>query len=148
MRLISHRGNISGIQTEYENRPSYIETAINLGYDVKIDIHVKDNKLFLGSTEPQYQMDIDWLEKHHTKLWLQCKDISVIEKFNMLDNRGAYLNYFWRENDSIILTSKNYLLSYNQIIKGGIAMLPENNDDDITFYYGVCSDVIQKYKKI
>ena len=31
--LISHRGNIDGI-TKYENQPSYIDDAIQLGYDV------------------------------------------------------------------------------------------------------------------
>ena len=86
MKLISNRGNINLIQKEYENRPSYIETAINLGYDVKIDIRVKNNKLFLGEFEPQYQLDINWLEKFHTRLWLHCKDFVVIEKFNELLN--------------------------------------------------------------
>ena len=148
MKLISHRGNLSGQQTEYENRPSYIETAINLGYDVEIDVRIKDNKLFLGHDEPQYQLDIDWLEKHHTKLWLHCKDIEIIQKFNELNNRASYLNYFWHENDTVTITSKGYLWAYpgKQPIKGSIAVLPELNNDNIDLAYGVCSDVIEQYK--
>jgi hypothetical protein len=149
MKLISHRGNINGIQKEYENRPSYIETAINLGYDVEVDVRIKDGKLFLGHDEPQYQLDIDWLEKHHNKLWLHCKDIEVMEKFNLLDPNGSNLNYFWHENDTITLTSRGYIWAYpgKQPIKGSVAVLPELNDDNLDSAYGICSDYIEKYKK-
>ena len=150
MKLISHKGNLNGQQVDYENSPSYVETAINLGYDVKIDVRIKDNKLFLGQDEPQYQLDIDWLEKYHTKLWLHCKDIEIIEKFNDFDNRGSHLNYFWHETDTVTLTSKGYLWAYQgkQPIKGSIAVLPELNNDDTKYCYGICSDFIQNYKKI
>lgn len=149
MKLISHRGNINGIQKEYENRPSYIETAINLGYDVEVDIRIKDGKLFLGHDKPQYQLDIDWLEKHHRRLWLHCKDIEVMEKFNLLDPNGSNLNYFWHESDTMTLTSRGYIWAYpgKQPIKGSIAVLPELNDDNVDLAYGICSDYIEKYKK-
>jgi hypothetical protein len=149
MKLISHRGNINGIQKEYENRPSYIETAINLGYDVEVDVRIKDGKLFLGHDEPQYQLDIDWLEKHHRRLWLHCKDIEVMEKFNLLDPNGSNLNYFWHENDTMTLTSRGYIWAYpgKQPIKGSIAVLPELNDDNVDSACGICSDYIEKYKK-
>jgi len=32
MILISHRGNIDGKLSEYENNPNYILSAIDLGY--------------------------------------------------------------------------------------------------------------------
>ena len=38
MRLISHRGNINGIESVHENNPNYIENAIMLGFDVEIDM--------------------------------------------------------------------------------------------------------------
>ena len=38
MILISHRGNITGRIPDSENRPSYIQDTINLGYDVEIDV--------------------------------------------------------------------------------------------------------------
>ena len=37
MKLIAHRGNISGIDSERENSPDYIDEAISQGYDVEID---------------------------------------------------------------------------------------------------------------
>lgn len=147
MKLISNRGNITLAQKEYENRPSYIETAINLGYDVKIDVCIKDKKLFLGADEPQYKLDIDWLKKYNSKLWLQCKSIEVIQKFNELDHSGSHLNYFWHENDTMTLTSKCYIWG-KEAIKGGICISPELNNIDIKTCYGVCSDIIDNYKKI
>lgn len=149
MKLISHRGNVDGIQREYENNPSYIENAINLGFDCEIDIRVHDNKLFLGHDEPQYKLDIDWLEKYHNKLWLHCKDITVIEKFNELDSRGSHLHYFWHEHDTLTITSRGFIWVYpgKQPIKNSIAVLPELNNDDVSNCYGVCSDFIFRYKK-
>ena len=35
MILISHRGNINGKIPEYENNPDYVDSAINLGYEVQ-----------------------------------------------------------------------------------------------------------------
>ncbi len=150
VKLISHRGNLDGVQKEYENNPSYIENAINLGFDCKIDVRLHNNKLFLGHDQPQYQLDIDWLEKHHSKLWLHCKDIVVIERFNELDSRGAYLHYFWHEHDTLTITSKGYIWAYpgKQPIKKSVAVLPELNNDDVSGCYGVCSDSIIKYKKL
>jgi len=34
MILISHRGNLRGKKTELENNPSYIQSTVDLGYDV------------------------------------------------------------------------------------------------------------------
>ena len=148
MRLISHRGNISGRIEEAENRPDYIEDALRLGYDVEIDLRVKDGKLYLGHNEPQYPLDIDWLEKHYTRLWLHCKDITFLEKLSELNSCRGYLNYFWHETDTVTITSKGYLWAYpgKQPIKNSIAVMPELNNDDISQCYGICSDYISKYR--
>jgi hypothetical protein len=149
MKLIAHRGNIDGILREYENRPDYVENALNLGFDVELDVRIKDGKLFLGHDEPQYKLDIDWLERYHTKLWLHCKDIVVIEKFYELDSRGSHLNFFWHEHDTMTLTSKGFIWAYpgKQPIKNSIAVLPELNNDDVSNCYGICTDFIFRYKK-
>ena len=47
MKFISHRGNIETINAEEENNPTYIEKAIQLGFDVEIDLRVENNKLYL-----------------------------------------------------------------------------------------------------
>jgi hypothetical protein len=149
MILIAHRGNIDGIQKEYENMPSYLEKALGLGFDCEVDVRIKDGKLFLGHDKPQYELNIDWLEKYHTKLWLHCKDIEVIEKFHQLDSNGIYLHYFWHEHDALTLTNKGYIWAYpgKQPIVNSIAVLPELNKDDTSKCRGICSDYIINYAK-
>jgi hypothetical protein len=76
--LISHRGNLNGKIVERENHPDYIDEAINLGYDVEIDIWVVDGYIFLGHDYPDYKIDIGWLTDRLDKLWIHCKNIEAI----------------------------------------------------------------------
>lgn len=146
MILISHRGNINGRITEYENKPEYIEDTIRLGFDVEIDVWVVGGTLLLGHDEPQYPIDIHWLENLSNKLWIHCKNIEAMEWFNMI---GGF-NYFWHEEDTMTFTSNGYMWVYpgKQPVKNSIAVMPEICSDDISECKGVCSDYIKKYKKI
>jgi hypothetical protein len=47
MIYISHRGNIDGKKPHLENSPSYIDEAIELGYDVEVDLWFVDDKFML-----------------------------------------------------------------------------------------------------
>ena len=63
MKIISHRGNISGPDLKNENLPSYIDKALQQGLDVEIDLRKIKNKFFLGHDNPDYQVSLDWLDK-------------------------------------------------------------------------------------
>ena len=52
MKLISHRGNLIGADPGKENRPSYIKSALKLGYDVEIDVWNLNGTWFLGHDDP------------------------------------------------------------------------------------------------
>ena len=145
MILISHRGNVSGIDVENENRPAYIERAIALGYDVEIDIFFVNDKLYLGHDEPQYNLSIDWLIKWKTKLWIHCKDLASLSWANQNINE---FNYFFHDKDKATLTSKNIIWAFpgNQPLKNSVAVLPEIFNDNLSQCIGVCSDEILKYK--
>ena len=56
MIYIAHRGNINGKFESYENEPNYIDRAIELGYDVEIDLWWVDGRTYLGHDEPQYEV--------------------------------------------------------------------------------------------
>ena len=145
MILISHRGNVSGIDVENENRPAYIERAIALGYDVEIDIFFVNDKLYLGHDEPQYNISIDWLIKWKKKLWIHCKDLASLSWANQNINE---FNYFFHDKDKATLTSKNIIWAFpgNQPLKNSVAVLPEIFNDNLSQCIGVCSDEIFKYK--
>ena len=144
MILISHRGNLNGKIPENENCPDYIDKAIHSGYDVEIDIWMIDNELFLGHDGPQYKVIYNWLSTRYERLWIHCKNVEAGGWFNMM----GLFNYFWHEEDTLTLTSQNYVWVYpgKQPISNSIAVLPELNNDDISQCLGVCSDYIKKYK--
>lgn len=144
MVLISHRGNLNGKIPLNENHPAYIDEAIHAGYDVEIDVWMIEGVLYLGHDEPQYGITQHWLNERYEKLWIHCKNIEAMEWFNAI---GGF-NYFWHEEDTVTLTSRNYIWAYpgKQPIKKSIAVLPEIHNDDISNCIGICSDYIINYK--
>jgi hypothetical protein len=147
MKLISHRGNISGPNPERENHPEYIFEALQAGYDVEIDVWFENGKFMLGHDQPQYEFPFELLDKNYPKLWVHCKNMAALSTFNMLDQNSGKVNYFWHESDLGVLTSKGYIWSTN-LFDRGILVMPETfNKQPIPSTLGICSDYIQNYKK-
>ncbi len=145
MILISHRGNIKGPNTKLENKFSYIDKALNKGYDCEIDVRFIDNNLYLGHDEPQYKINLHWLYQRRHKLWIHCKDLNSLAFFSNTGS-GNDFNFFFHENDLGVLTSFNYIWSTN-VIEKGILVIPEMfNTKPTSKTLGVCSDYIKKYK--
>jgi hypothetical protein len=144
MIYISHRGNINGKIEEYENHPKYIDNAIDLGYDVEIDVWMVEGVLLLGHDEPQYGITQQWLNERVNKLWIHCKNVEAVEWFYAIKS----FNYFWHQEDTLTLTSKGYIWAYpgKQPISDSIAVMPEIHNDSLFLCLGICSDVIEKYK--
>jgi hypothetical protein len=140
--LISHRGNTNGKNLILENSPNYVIESIKIGYDVEIDVWRKNNIIYLGHDNPQYEVSEDWLYGLTNKLWIHCKNFELMSWIINTD-----LHYFWHENDKLTLTSKNYLWVYpgNQPILNSIAVLPETYNDDLSKCLGICSDYIKNY---
>jgi hypothetical protein len=147
MKLIAHRGNINGRMESWENEPTYIDLAIQKGYDVEVDVWYKDNTLWLGHDKPDYGMNFKWFIDRSDKLWVHCKNLEAMTFFHESSGLCGF-NYFWHENDTITLTSLNYIWAYpnKQPIKNSIAVMPELFNDDVSSAIGVCSDFIEKYK--
>ena len=143
MILISHRGNLMGRIPNNENHPNYIDEAINAGFDVEIDMWWVDGRVYLGHDEPTYEVDNEWLVDRVDKLWIHCKNVELLNWI-----RSTILHYFWHEEDTLTLTSKQYMWVYpgKQPIIGSIAVMPEINNDKINKCIGICSDYITNYK--
>lgn len=150
MKLIAHRGNISGPNPLEENKPEYIEKAIDLGYDVEIDIRydVYDKSLYLGHDEPQYLVNWFWLSKYRDKLWIHCKNIESLYEFS---SGTSGFNYFWHQTDDFTLTSQNYIWTFpgKSYTPQSVIVMPETSTgrtklSDLKVYncYGICSDYI------
>lgn len=145
MILIAHRGNTNGPIESRENEPTYIDMAINKGFEVEVDVWYVDGQLYLGHDKPQYGVNDRWFRDRLTKLWVHCKNIEAVLFFKV--NQYPF-NYFWHETDTITLTSLNHIWAYpsKQPIKRSIAVMPEIHNDDVTECIGICSDFIENYK--
>lgn len=141
MILISHRGNIDG-KSEKENHPDYIQEALELGYDVEIDVWYTDS-FYLGHDEPTYKIDENFLENN--RLWCHAKNEKALEK--MLSNKNIHC--FWHQEDDYTITSKNFVWVYpnKKLVANSICVLPEIYNSDISGSIGICSDYIENYLK-
>lgn len=145
MRWISHRGNLTQINTSAENHPEYIDAAIRAGFEVEVDVRYFQGQWFLGHDNPQYLITDQWLADRITHLWIHCKNIEAVCQFQ----HTLGFHYFWHEHDTMTLTSLGYIWVYpgRQPIRGSIAVLPEWYHDDISHCIGICSDLIAQYRK-
>lgn len=149
MILISHRGNTTGKQINLENNPNYVDKTLRMGYNVEVDLWLKENTFFLGHDEPQYEIDMDWLTFRKKKLWIHCKNLN---SFNFLSTYGDNTyKFFWHQEDNYTLTSNLMIWAYpNQPLSNkSIAVMPENTDytlEQLKNCAGVCSDFIVDYR--
>ena len=143
MIFISHRGNINGINKKYENNPTYIQLAINKGYNVEIDVWYK-NAFFLGHDRPQFKVSQKFLE--NKKFWCHAKNLEALEKLQKLKTK-----YFWHQEDDYTLTSNGYIWTYpgKKLSEKSICVLPELNKKKLLkSISGICSDFIERYKNL
>ena len=80
MILISHRGNINGKIPSKENTLEYIQSAIDLNFNVEVDVWVIDGDIYLGHDGPQkdQKIEIDFLRQK--EIWCHAKNIDALEK--------------------------------------------------------------------
>ena len=143
MRLISHRGNLTGKYPLMENTPVYISEAVDAGYEVEIDVWA-DTKggLYLGHDGPELQTSIDFL--CNGPYIIHAKNDLAIEPLQYYS-----LHWFWHNTDDYTLTSHGLVWAYPDKKSAGkncIAVLPEIHNTPTEGFAGVCSDFIEEYK--
>ena len=145
MKFIAHRGNVDGPNPELENSPGYILSAIDLGYDVEIDVWRKDDVWYLGHDEPQYETNTTFLRNRH--LWCHAKNLDA---FKLLLDKNIHC--FWHQEDDYTLTSKGYIWAYpgKQLSEKSVCVMPEttsNSLGSLLHVFGLCSDYVSRYKE-
>ena len=142
MYLISHRGNLSGIEKNNENNPDYINQAISRGYDVEVDVRYESSQFFLGHDFNQFKVNEEFLLNN--KLWCHAK---TNEALIALDRIKAH--YFWHQEDDYTITSKGFFWTYpgKKLLQKSICVLPEKSNYDKIDCLGICSDFIERYNK-
>ena len=150
MRFIAHRGNLNGPNEKDENKPSYIDDALNQSFDAEIDLWYANNNFYLGHDSPIYRVDYSWLGYRVNNLWIHMKNIDVYNRFKQW--KPDVFNRFWHEDDHYSLTSKGYVWVHPKakLIQNSICVLPELRKelDNLSLCLGICSDYIRSYKNI
>ena len=143
MILISHRGNINGSNPDLENSPNYIQKALDLGYDVEIDVWGwKYGGYSLGHDNPQYNVDVEFLRQDG--LWCHAKD--MISYYRMMEDPNIHC--FAHDSDMVALTSKGYFWSSwgIRMTKRSICVMPPKHKEVPNYVAGICSDEIEYFK--
>jgi len=142
MILISHRGNLNGINSDKENSPSYLLSALNKGFNVEVDVRFENNKFYLGHDFSQFEINVDFLQ--NKSIWCHAK---THEALYALHNINAH--YFWHQEDDYTITSRGYIWTYpsKKLLPNSICVLPEKANYKSFNCLGICSDFIEKYKK-
>lgn len=152
MKLIAHRGNINGPNSEKENHPDYILNALKQGLDVEVDVWQLNNKIYLGHDAPTYEATDYFsyrglLDNYNGNfiispaLWIHCKNFEALNNFHG--------NFFTHNEDDFTLTSCGYIWTYPRNLPLGnrsIAVMPERVPGwDLSKAYGICTDYIINY---
>lgn len=150
MYLIAHRGNIFGPCPADENKPEYIQNAINMGFACEIDVWYLNDRLYLGHDEPQYEIEKSFLIDLKQYLWVHCKNMQAIKL--MLD---LQMNCFFHDKDTYTITSRHHIWGNidSPIEKGMICVMPEKYTKEVSYNElmlcsGICSDYVYKYRLI
>jgi len=141
MIYISHRGNLIGKNIKEENKPEYITSALEKGFNVEIDVWNVNNNFFLGHDKPLYRINKKFLL--NKKLWCHAKNIVAFYEMSLLN-----CHFYWHQDDDYTLTSNGYLWTFpgKILTKKSICVLPELSKKIKKFNCaGICSDYIERY---
>jgi len=160
MKLISHRGNLSGRIPKRENHPDFIQEAIDAGFDVEIDLRMEQNRLFLGHDLPQYEVTSDWLFMRSPRLWIHAKDFESLCFLNA--ERLSFYNYFAHTSDPYCLVRcgrvnpPSLIWLHDLTVKAPMTqcVIPLLDLSSVNSFfcrsnavYGICSDYVTECKK-
>lgn len=145
MEIISHRGNLTGKDTNRENTPSAIYQALRAGYSVEIDIWSEQGKFWLGHDRPETEL-ADYSLLVHPKIYVHAKNIPATTALRSLIG----CQWFWHETDAMTITSTGKVWCFPGVHLPNSIVL-DLNDHPISAYHvdhtwlGICTDDPSKF---
>ena len=147
IRIISHRGNLSGPDLSRENKEVAISECILLGLDVEIDIWLTNKEFYLGHDQGENLTSENFLIKNSEFLWVHCKNTEAFEVAIELN-----LNAFMHTIEPYVITTKGYYWAFPgmpPLPRETIACMPELSEmKNLDKFYGVCTDFVDKYRAL
>lgn len=148
MIQIAHRGNINGPHANMENRPEYLQAALDKGFDVKCDVWFDGGKFMLGYEFPTFLTNRQFFQQK--RVWTHCRNASAFIELVKYTN----INCFFQENDDLALTSRGQLWAHPKCLQWDANTVLVNLDKDRPEFvglerpYGICSDFIKRSSQI
>jgi glycerophosphoryl diester phosphodiesterase len=140
VKVIAHRGNVYGPNKDRENSPNYLLEAIDLGFDVEVDVWVSEDKIYLGHDGPEYFVTLDFLSSIKNRAWYHCKNL---EALILLQSTSDKYKYFYHESDKYTLTSTGHVWTYpgeKYFINSIVVDLNKNYFYELNSLYAICVD--------
>lgn len=136
--LLSHRGNVDGIDEKRENSVAYVEEAMDKGYHVVVDTWLVGHQhLVLGTTSPKYPTTLEFLQD--VRVLCNAKNQETLQF--LLENK---VHCFSRGSSPYTLTSGGLIWAEpgTPVCLRGIFTMPEHCMKDITTVSGMpCSGI-------
>jgi len=157
MRIISHRGNLTGPDLSRENTELALLEALDKGFDIEFDLWYLGDRFWLGHDSPEKSFSVDtlvrWSSRYsNQKLYVHCKNINALEKMTyfVISNMIP----FFHDVDQCILLRDNTIWVHPNAIdnchskENSIAVFSNCKSAgyhvsyDINFdgFYGICTD--------
>jgi len=140
MKIISHRGNLTGSNPEAENHPAYIQEALAKGVHVEVDVWLERGVWKLGHDYPQYDTTIEFIS--HPKFFLHAKNLEALVAL-----LPTGLHYFWHDKDDYTLTSQNVIWTFPEKRTTRNSIIVCQDEEQTKLYKsmpiaGICTDYV------
>lgn len=90
MYLISHRGNILGVDEQKENKPFQVAEVIRLGFHCWVDVWWYKEQFWLGTEKPKYPIKPSFINMF--ALWSNAMDFQTLLKLK--DYRSPHCFFY------------------------------------------------------
>ena len=140
MLVISHRGNVIGPRPGTENkRDTILDVIERLKIPVEIDIRVKSDIIYLGHDFATESVTPEFLVTNKHMLYIHAKNP---ETAGYLKDKQWGLNWFFHDQDKLVLTSKGDLWCFPGVyLPNGITVVLGKKPLTATPpTYGICTD--------
>jgi len=146
--LISNRGNINGIIPEKENSPDYIQSALDNGFHVVVDVFlIGQQHVALGCESPQYPTSIDFLKNNKIiarARSIECLDFLVTNEIHCFYHHTAKCTL---TNGGLIWTRPGENITQRCIFDKPEFIMPDITTIKNIKCAGICSNFIDIIKQ-
>ena len=139
-KYIAHRGNTVGPKPNRENDPEYISEALLKGFDVEVDVWVKNGNFILGHDEPVYGVNQEFLQDE--RIWCHAKNLAALKAMLDLD-----IHCFFHDTDDFTITNRKIIWTFpgKEVTNRSVIVLTDLKPFDGRCF-GICSDYVEFFR--